>query len=336
MKQEKNSFDTFDFFSFLWKYRKPVIIVTVAGMILSVVVSLLITPRFAAEVVLYPTASSSVSKTLISTQWTGNKDILSFGEEEETERLLQILQSDRIRNKLVQQFDLYNHYEIEPDEKYRKTKLNNKLKKNVRFRKTEYMAVQIRVMDKDPDTAAAMANAIAALLDSTIAGLQREKARKAFILVKEEYRNLESEEEQIKDSLLHLGSLGIYDLSAQGRGLGEAYAEAVRRNDQSAMKKLQDQMEVLGKYGGVYRTLSERLSYSIDRLSNLRIKYSEAKLDAEQNLPNVYIINTAEVPDKKAAPKRSLIVMAGTLSAFLFAVVLLMILEAFRMKIKKN
>jgi len=95
-------------------------------------------------------------------------------------------------------------------------------------------------------------------------------------------------------------------------------------------------MEVLGKYGGVYRTLSERLSYSIDRLSNLRIKYSEAKLDAEQNLPNVYIINTAEVPDKKAAPKRSLIVMAGTLSAFLFAVVLLMILEAFRMKIKKD
>jgi len=93
MKQENPSFDSFDFFSFLWKYRKPVIIVTVAGMILSVAASLLIKPRFAAEVILYPTASSSVSKTLISTQWTGNKDILAFGEEEETERLLQILQS---------------------------------------------------------------------------------------------------------------------------------------------------------------------------------------------------------------------------------------------------
>jgi uncharacterized protein involved in exopolysaccharide biosynthesis len=336
MKQEEPSFDSFDFFSFLWKYRKPVIIVTVAGMILSVVVSLLIKPRFAAEVVLYPTASSSVSKTLISTQWTGNRDILSFGEEEETERLLQILQSDKIRNKLVAQFDLYNHYEIKPDARYRKTLLNNKLKKNVRFRKTEYMAVKIRVMDTDPQIAATMANTIASLLDSTIAALQKEKARKAFLLVRNEYKNLEKEVEQIKDSLLYLGELGIYDLSAQSMGISEAYAEAVRRNDQKAMKKMEKQMNVLGKHGAKYRTLSERLSYSVERLSNLRVKYSEAKIDAEQNLPNVYIINTAEVPDKKAAPKRSIIVMAGTLSAFLFAVILLMILDAFRRKLENT
>ena len=293
MKQEDPSFDSFDFFSFLWKYRKPVIIVTVAGMILSVVISLIIKPRFAAEVVLYPTASSSVSKTLISTQWTGNRDILSFGEEEETERLLQILQSDKIRNQLVKQFDLYNHYEIKPDAKYRKTLLNNKLKKNVRFRKTEYMAVKIRVMDTDPQIAAEMANTIAALLDSTIAALQKEKARKAFVLVRDEYKTLEKEVEQIKDSLLFLGKLGIYDLSAQSMGLSEAYSEAVRRNDQRAMKKMESQMKVLGEHGARYRTLSERLSFSIDRLSKLRTKYSEAKIDAEQNLPNIYIINTA-------------------------------------------
>ncbi len=336
MEQENSAYESFDFFFFLWKYRRPVIVVTLAGMILSIIISLLIKPRFAAEVVLYPTASSSVSKTLISTQWTGNKDILSFGEEEETERLLQILQSDKIRNQLVEQFDLYNHYKIKPDAKYRKTLLNEKLKKNVHFRKTEYMAVKIRVMDTDPVVAADMANTIASLLDSTIAGLQREKARKAFYLVQDEYFSLQKEVEQIKDSLLSLGRLGIYDLSAQSMGISEAYAEAVRRNDQAAIKKMEEQMKVLGKQGAKYRTLSERLSYSVERLSNLRIKYSEARLDAEQNLPNVYIINTAEVPDKKAAPKRSLIVMAGTLSAFLFTVILLMILEAFRRRTEKN
>ncbi len=333
MKQEGHPFESFDFFLFLWKYRKPVIAVTVAGMVLSVVISLLIKPRFAAEVVLYPTASASVSKTLISTQWTGKSDILAFGEEEETERLLQILQSDKIRNKLVEKFNLYEHYRIKPDARYRKTLLNNKIKKNVRFRKTEYMAVKIRVLDTDPVIAAEMANTIAALLDSTIAGLQREKARKAFLLVQDEYLTMEREVEQIKDSLLYLGRLGIYDLSAQGMGISEAYAEAVRRNDQAAMRKLESQMKVLGMYGGKFRTLKERLTYLVERLSNLRVKYSEAKIDAEQDLPNVYIINTAEVPDKKAVPKRSLIVMAGTLSAFLFAVIALMVLEAFRMKL---
>ncbi len=336
MKQEESSFESFDFFTFLWKYRKPVILVTIAGMVLSVVISLLIKPRFAGEVVLYPTASSSVSKTLISTEWTGNRDILSFGEEEETERLLQILQSDMIRNELVKKFDLYNHYKIKPDAKYRKTLLNNKLKKNVRFRKTEYMAVRIRVMDTDPVLAARMANEIASLLDSTITTLQKEKAQKAFLLVRDEYYSLGKEVERIKDSLLILGKLGIYDLTGQSLGINEAYAEAVRRNDQSAMKKMENQMKVLAAHGAKYTALTERLQYLVQRLSNLRIKYSEAKIDAEQNLPNVYIINTAEVPDKKAAPKRSLIVMAGTLSAFLFAVILLMILEAFKRKLKNN
>ena len=334
MKEDNTRFESFDFFTFLWKYRTPILVITILGMVASIVISLLITPKFAADVVLYPSNSSSVSKTLISTQWVGNKDILSFGDEEETERLLQILQSDRIRNQLVKKFNLFEHYEIKPNEKYRETRLQNKLKKNVSFRKTEYMAVRIRVLDRDPVIATNMANTIAVLLDSTITILQKEKAVKAFNLVKKEYLNLQKEVSQLQDSLEFLSNLGVYDVSSQSRGLNEAFAEAIRNRDNNALKNVQKKLDILSKYGGIYLTLRDRISYSIERLSNLRIKYTEAKVDAEQNLPHVYIVNKAEVPDKKATPKRSLIVMATTLSVFLFVVILLLIFEAVKRKIK--
>ncbi len=334
MKEDNTRFESFDFFTFLWKYRTPILVITILGMVASIVISLLITPKFAADVVLYPSNSSSVSKTLISTQWVGNKDILSFGDEEETERLLQILQSDRIRNRLVKKFNLFEHYEIKPNEKYRETRLQNKLKKNVSFRKTEYMAVHIRVLDKDPVIATNMANTIAVLLDSTITILQKEKAVKAFNLVKKEYLNLQKEVNRLQDSLEFLSNLGVYDVSSQSRGLNEAFAEAIRNSDNNALKNVQKKLDILSKYGGIYLTLRDRISYSISRLSNLRIKYTEAKVDAEQNLPHVYIVNKAEVPDKKATPKRSLIVMATTLSVFLFVVILLLIFEAVKRKIK--
>ncbi|MCD6202281.1 MAG: hypothetical protein J7K46_10795 [Bacteroidales bacterium] len=330
MKEDNAKFRTFDFFSFLWKYRRPILIVTIVGIVASVVVSLLITPRFAAEVILYPSASSSVSKTLISTQWVGNKDILSFGDEEETERLLQILQSDRIRKKLVHTFNLFEHYDIKPTEKYKYTKLQNKLKKNISFRKTEYMAVRIRVLDTDPVLAADMANTLATLLDSTITVLQKEKAQKAFALVREEYFKLQQEVNVLQDSLVYLSNLGVYDVSSQSRGLNEAFAEAVRNNDQNTLNNIQHKLQILSKYGGSSLTLRDKITYSIEQLSNLRIKYSEARVDAEQDLPHIYIVKKAEIPDKKATPKRSLIVMATTLSVFLFAVILLLIMEAIR------
>ena len=134
----------------------------------------------------------------------------------------------------------------------------------------------------------------------------------------------------LQDSLVYLSNLGVYDVSSQSRGLNEAFAEAVRNNDQNTLNNIQHKLQILSKYGGSSLTLRDKITYSIEQLSNLRIKYSEARVDAEQDLPHIYIVKKAEIPDKKATPKRSLIVMATTLSVFLFAVILLLIMEAIR------
>ena len=46
------------------------------------------------------------------------KSVLRLGEDEELDQLMQVLQSDEIRRRIVEKFDLMNHYEIKPDSKY--------------------------------------------------------------------------------------------------------------------------------------------------------------------------------------------------------------------------
>ena len=326
--------DSFDLLLFIWKQRKPVIIITVLGAILSVVVSLMLTPKYASEVILYPSSPASVSRSLISTTGGyGQEDLLAFGDEEETEKMLQILYSDEIRNRLIEKYNLFEHYRIPGDAKYKYTLLHSRMEKNITFRKTEYMAVKIRVMDEKPEMAALLANDIARLLDSTVNRMQKKKAVEAFEIVEKEYKAMQLEIAGIEDSVRKLGELGIFDVESQSKGLQEAYLEAIQKGDRAMAGALNEKMVKLGKYGSNYLFLKELLTNESVRFSRLKGKYAEARVDAEQNLPHTFIVKKAEVPEKKAWPKRSVIVIATTLAAFLFAIVLLLVLDAFRKRL---
>jgi len=63
-------------------------------------------------------------------------------------------------------------------------------------------------------------------------------------------------------------------------------------------------------------------------LSDIRSRLTEAKMVADQDLPYVYIINAAQISEKKALPKRSLIVIASTLSTLLLLTFILGLLDS--------
>ncbi|MCK4629972.1 MAG: hypothetical protein KAT40_00930 [Bacteroidales bacterium] len=323
------NFNTTNLLLFMYSKRKPLFIVSIFALIVSVLVSLLITPRFRSTVILFPASSTSVSKALISTSSIyEEKGILQFGEEEETERLLQILYSDEIKDFLVVKYDLFNHYEIDPGSKYRYTQLSNRMKENISFRKTEYMSIEIEVLDTDPMIAAGMGNDIVAMLDSTISRMRKRRAVEAYQIVKKEYFVLQKEIKELEDSLRQIGEQGVYDYESQSTGLNEAYLKAVSEGNTFLTNKLEEQIKKLGKYGGTYLFLKEFLENESTRLSDLKEKYVRAKVDLEQNLPHTFIVNEAKVAEKKAYPRRTLIVITSTMSAFLLTLLLLIAAES--------
>jgi len=329
-QSQEFSFSSFGLISFLVKWWKHIAIATTIGAVASVVVSLTIKDRYKSVVIFYPTTTNSISKALLDVSGNNRQDFLEFGDEDEAEQALQILQSDEIREWVIAQYNLYDHYRINPKGKYAKTKMMKKYAKNVKFRRTEFNSVEISVLDEDPNIAAGIANDIAARLDSVKNRIQKERAREGLRIVEAEYLYLQSQIQAMSDSLDKIRSYGINDYVSQAEVLNKEYAAAISKGDSRAVKALEEKIAILSKYGGAYVTLTENLELYLEQLAEIKLKYDQARVDAEQNIPHKMVVNYAYPADRKTYPKRSLIVLGATFTTFCMTVFFLIGLENWR------
>jgi uncharacterized protein involved in exopolysaccharide biosynthesis len=321
------SFSSFGFISFLVKWWKHIAIATMIGAVASIVISLMMKDRFKSTVIFYPTTTNSISKALLDVTGGSKQDFLAFGEEAEAEQALQILESDEIREWVIRQYDLYKHYDIDTASNFAKTKMMKKFARNVSFRRTEFNSVEISVLDENPKVAAGMANDIAARLDSVKNKIQKERAIEGLKIVEAEYNTLKSEITKMADSLDKIRSLGINDYTSQSEVINQEYAVALSKGNQSAIKALEEKIAMLSKYGGAYMTLTENLEIFRKQLSEIKLKYDQARVDAERNVPYKMVVNYAYPADRKTFPKRSMIVIGATLATFCMSIFFLIGLE---------
>ena len=286
---------------------------------------------------MFPVATNSVSKVLISQNSPIKADILGFGEEEQAEQLLQILNSNHIRDKIIAKYNLLDHYGIRPDSRYINTKLFKEYENNVKFRRTEYLAVKITVFDKDPQMAADIANDIAVMVDVVKNQMQRERAQMAFKIVEGEYNGLLADVQSIVDSMGVLGQMGVNDYERQSEVFNQQLAIAIRNNDNSGVRALEKKLEVIGQYGGSLLSLKNALEFKTEQLTLLKAKYQEAKVDAEQELPQKFIVNSAYKAERKSYPIRSVIVIVSVFSAIFLTILVILFFENFsKIDLKKN
>ncbi len=300
-------------------YRRPILIILAVAAFCAVIFSapFFITPLYKSTTVIYPTSSNSTSKVLISTTYQSEKDIMNFGEDEQTEQMLQVLNSNRVRDKVISRFNLMEHYNIKPDSKYPYTRLNKLYDSRIKFRRTEYNAVKITVLDSDPALSARMANDIAEIFDSTMNQIQKEVAVKAFRLVEDEYNLLCAEMAQLEDSLNTLRKLGVFDYESQVEMLSRQMAVELGKGNTQGIRNIQEQLDILAEYGGASYAINERLDNDRLQLSLVKSKYEEAKMDATQDIPRKFVVTSAFQAERKSYPVRWIIVVVTVLSTFL-------------------
>lgn len=329
-KQDNAQFDSTNLLVFLLKWKKPLIIVCFAAAIVSSVISLIIPEKFESTYVFFPAFSSSISKGVMTEDAGAKNDIVQFGEEEQAEQMLQILNSEMIRNKIVAKYQLMDHYEIGPDEAYPQTKLVKTWEDNVSFKRTEFQSIEIRVLDTDKNMAAAIANDIAALLDSAKNTMIHGRAKQALRVIEEEYLKMERYMHQVDDTLRWLGEKGVANAEKQTEMLSQEYYKVLAQGNGSAAKRLKDQLDTLGKYGPMQERLSDAREYELERLLLLRAKYEETKVDASQNVTHKFTVNQAWASEKKAYPIRWLIVVVSVLSTFVLSVLVIIGIENYK------
>ena len=110
---------------FLWllkickKHIRVLSLLLVLTSVLSSLISVYcIESKFQSSVIIYPTTTNSVSQALLVDHNPYRKDILEFGEEEAAEQLLQVLNSDEMRDSIIMRFNLYHHYVVGQDDEF--------------------------------------------------------------------------------------------------------------------------------------------------------------------------------------------------------------------------
>ena len=321
-EQQSNTYSSKYLCKLLVEYRKPILIILAVAALCAVIFTTpyFITPLYKSTTVIYPTSSNSISKVLISTTYQSDKDLMNIGEDEQTEQMLQVLNSNRVRDKVISRFNLMEHYNIKANSKYPITKLNKLYDARIKFRRTEYNAVKITVLDADAALSARIANEIAEIFDSTMNQMQKEVAIEAFRIVEQEYNTLVDEMNRLEDSLNTLRRLGVFDYESQVEMLTQQMAVELGRGNTQGINNIQKQLDVLAEYGGASYAINERLDNDRLQLSLVKSKYEEAKVDATEFIPHKFVVTSAFQAERKSYPVRWIILVVTVLSTFLLLI----------------
>ena len=332
----QSEFDSSNLLVFLLKWRKPLVIVSLSAALISAVVSFIVPEQFLSTVIFFPANTASISKAVMTEDVTGKNDIVAFGEEEQAEQMLQILYSDFIRDRVIEKFDLMAHYEIDLDDQYKLTSLIKEWESKVKFKRTEYQSIRIDVLDTDPQMAADIANEIARLVDVVKNRMQKDRAAEALKVIESEYPKMRDHMKAVDDSLTFMRKQGVHEYEKQIEMISGEYYKAIASGNAQAATKLEQKLDTLAKYGSAFIALTDNSEYERERLILLRSKFEETKVDATEDVPHKFIVNQAWASEKKAYPIRWLVVVISTFSAFLFAVLAIIVIENYRKLQEQN
>tara|TARA_B100000579_G_scaffold402216_1_gene385281 strand:- start:3156 stop:4154 length:999 start_codon:yes stop_codon:yes gene_type:complete len=322
-------------FDFIWLIRliknniRTLFLVGFLTIVLSSIIALFaIEEKFKSSVVIYPTTTSSVSQALLVEHNPYRKDVLEFGEEEQAEQLVQVLNSDEMRDSIVRRFDLFDHYEVNQEDVYANTIMNDLYGQAISIKKTKFNAIEISVLDKDPQVAADIANEYLVLIDFVIARIRANRALQALEVLELRKTILYQQRALTQDSLKDYRSRGIISTVHQAERLTEQYAIALAANNLSGAKRIQKELNTLAKYSGAHDVLL-RKSYEIEEeLALIEFESDRVQIDTQYMLDNKFILNKAYPSDKKAYPIRWLIVLSSLIAVLFVSILSLSILES--------
>jgi tyrosine-protein kinase Etk/Wzc len=247
---------------FIWKKRKILLLITALVAIVSTIVSFLITPLYRSTAIVFPAATSTVS---FSEQRNAKAAAMDFGEEEQAEQLVQILQSSRIRDKIVEEYHLMAHYNIDSTDVNKYFKLVEQYNKLFLFMRTRFGSIQIDVLDSDPVLAANMANKIVELIDTVKNTMIAERTLPAFQINKRKKEQLEHDRDVVLKKLDSLSEMGVVSLDGR-TNLYQAYVDSKNASEKADIKRT---IDINIKYGSLFDGLEMIRNEKIMNWKNL-------------------------------------------------------------------
>lgn len=331
--ENNNQYNAFSLMRFLWKWRKWLLIVCGAALVLSTICSLFIKPKFKSTATIYAPRTNSTAKILLNEQnYNERLDIKAYAIEAETEQMMQLLNAREIKDSLIAKYNLAEAYGIKQTSKGWKTKLYKTLTGNMTIKRTDYGAIDISIADWDAQRAYDMTNDVLRYVDSLKNRVERDRALAAYHILQHQVDSVDGEIKRCEDSLRVCMENGVFDFEYQSERLMQQYAIAVAQGNTAALARLKAEQEKLAEWGPKVVILRELIENFSKYQSLCRQKMMDAQVDMDNEMPVKFVVNYPTVADKKFYPKRSLVVLVSTLCVFLIAVFVLLMIEKIEQK----
>ena len=318
-QSESGQMSTIILMRIIKKWQKHLIICFFASIAAGFIISLPIfmTPMFKSSAVLYPSNLSPYSK------------------ETPTEQMVQLFNSEDVRDSLVKKLHLFKHYGIDSINGYPRYEMMKKLNENISVSKNQYEAIEINVYDKDPKMAQRICQGMIDFMNIKGVSLIHSRAIDIADLNKKAMEN----EKHILDSAESVlttlrDSSGITDYETQIEGFSREYYRALASGNVNAnMAKMHKNLTTKG---AEFMTLKEVVRNSRDAYTLYQKNYESAIIDSKKELDFHNLVSPPLVPEKKDSPKRAIVMILFTLSAMLIAIVTAVYIEQYRDKLKSQ
>ncbi|MGB1294364.1 MAG: Wzz/FepE/Etk N-terminal domain-containing protein [Flavobacteriales bacterium] len=170
---------------------KSISIITILFFVASIAITLFIPKKYKAVGVVYPTSSNSIKEV--------SKSVF-FGYEFQADRLIQLFESQQMKDKIIEQYNLLDYYEIDKNDKDWLYHLNKQYDEDIQFSRTKFISVSIEATFEDPVLASDIVNTMMTYIDT----IRRDILFQNIYTLKDEVENSTRQQENKVDSLLKI------------------------------------------------------------------------------------------------------------------------------------
>ena len=257
-------------------------------------------------------------------------DVRTFSDESETEQMLQFFNSTDLKRRMVETFDLGEAYRVSKNYPYFWSTVLDRYDKNVDIRKTEYQAVEISILDEEPQRASDMVDSLISFCNSKMLHVYRQRYREYAETSGMELKNLVTKRDSlVKDLTQYSEKTGLLDYPEQVKEVTRGYMAAVVKGGVSSpsSRAVKRDLEKLGKKGIRFLQMSEELQGRDLEIDSLRTYHHWALSQANKQARFARVVQKPFPADRKYWPKRTLIVLLSVLFALLIGTVVIALVD---------
>lgn len=303
-------------------------------MLVSIVSSLLLPNYYQASAIFYVASPDQAMPNNIGEK---EKEKRFFGNDSDIDRFLAIGNSSALKQEMIKQFNLYEHYEIDSTRLRAASKVMKRFESNYSLTKNKFDALELSIEDQNPKQVADMVNHCRFLIEQKTVAMIKNKQKEQLQNIQKNVLEFEQEVERLGAELEAIQTkFEIYNAETQSESLSKILAEQMAEKFsleasspnssklRSLDKSIQQTLSLLNSYAQGFPKLEKTLTEHIEATNQLvkeQERYKQLKAIYDADVPVTIIVENGQQPDVKSRPKRSLIVLAATLFGFLLTVI---------------